>query len=92
MAYLDKLSNALDEILLISLADKVHNARSILLDLHLSGESTWNKFKGKKSGTLRYYQTLAKIFDDAPFPSLRNELRNLVDEMHTLANLMENAS
>jgi len=92
MAYLDKLRNASDEILLISLADKVHNARSILLDLHLSGESTWNKFKGKKSGTLWYYQTLAKIFDDAPFPSLKNELRNLVDEMHILANLMENAS
>ena len=92
MAYLDKLRNAPDEILLISLADKVHNARSILLDLHRSGVSTWDKFKGKKTGTLWYYQTLAKIFDNAPYPSLKNELRNLVDEMHTLANLMENAS
>lgn len=92
IAYLEKLKNASNDILLISLADKVHNARSILLDLHLSGESTWDKFKGKKSGTLWYYQTLAKIFDDAPFPLLKNELRNLVDEMHTLANLMEKVS
>ena len=88
-AYLEKLKTASDDVLLISLADKVHNARSILLDLHITGESTWDKFKGKKSGTLKYYQSLAKIFDDAPYPILKNELRNLVDEIQTLANLME---
>ena len=92
IAYLEKIRNASDEIKLISLADKTHNARSILRDLHLHGESTWDKFKGKKSGTLWYYHSLAKIFDDAPFPVLKHELRNLVDEIETLANLMENAS
>lgn len=92
LAYLEKLKNESDDVKLISLADKVHNARSILLDLHLSGESTWDKFKGKKSGTLWYYQALAKIFDDTPYPSLKHELRNLVDEIQTLANLMENVS
>ena len=89
--YLEKLKSASDEVILISLADKIHNARSILRDLHLSGDSTWEKFKGKKSGTLWYYQALAKIFDDAPYPALKNEFRNLVDEIHTLANLMEKA-
>lgn len=90
--YLEKLRNASDEVKLISLADKVHNARSILNDLHLRGESTWDKFQGKKTGTLMYYFALAKIFDDAPYPTLKNELRNLVDEIQTLANLMENVS
>ena len=74
------------------LADKIHHARSILRDLHLTGENTWEKFKGKKSGTLWYYHSLAKIFDDAPYPTLKNELRNLVDEIQTLANLMEKPS
>ena len=92
VAYLEKLKNSSDDVKLISLADKVHNARSILRDLHRTGESTWEKFKGKKQGTLRYYQALAKVFDDAPYPILKNELRNLVDEMQTLANLMENVS
>jgi (p)ppGpp synthase/HD superfamily hydrolase len=90
--YLEKLKTASDDVLLISLADKIHNARSILRDLHLTGESTWEKFKGKKAGTLWYYQALANIFDEAPYPTLKNEFRNLVDEMHTLANLMENPS
>jgi len=92
VAYLEKLKNASDDVVLISLADKVHNARSILRDLHLSGNSTWDKFKGKKAGTLWYYNELAKIFENAPYPTLKNELRNLVDEIDTLANLMENFS
>jgi (p)ppGpp synthase/HD superfamily hydrolase len=90
--YLEKLRSASEDVILISLADKIHNARSILRDLHLSGESTWDKFKGKKSGTLWYFQALAKIFEDAPFPVLQKEFRNLVDEISTLANLMEKAS
>lgn len=91
VAYLEKLKHASEDILLISLADKVHNARSILLDLHTAGEKTWDKFKGKKTGTLWYYQSLVKIFDDAPYPTLKNELRRVVDEIQTLANLMENS-
>jgi (p)ppGpp synthase/HD superfamily hydrolase len=92
VAYLEKLRNVSDDVKLISLADKVHNARSILRDLHLTGESTWDKFKGKKPGTLWYYHSLAKIFDDTPYPTLKHELRNLVDEIQTLANLMEKPS
>lgn len=92
VAYLEKLKTSSDDVLLISLADKVHNARSILRDLHRTGESTWDKFKGKKSGTLWYYQSLTKVFDDAPYPTLKNELINLVDEIQTLANLMETNS
>lgn len=90
-AYLEKLRDAPDAVLLVSLADKVHNARSILLDLQLTGNRTWEKFTGKKSGTLWYYQSLANIFDSAPFPALKQEFRNLVEEMITLANLQENS-
>lgn len=91
VAYLEKLKNAPNDVKLIALADKVHNARSILRDLHITGNITWDKFKGKKPGTLWYYHSLAKIFDDVPYTVLKNELRNLVDEIQTLANLMENA-
>ncbi|MCJ7717202.1 MAG: HD domain-containing protein, partial [Anaerolineales bacterium] len=36
-AYLEKLREAPDDILLVSLSDKVHNARSILQDLQTEG-------------------------------------------------------
>jgi len=88
-SYLEKLKTNPNTILLVSLADKVHNARSILRDLQEEGDQVWERFKGKKTGTLWYYQSLANIFDEAPFPALRKELRQLVEEIITLANLRE---
>ncbi|MCJ7734738.1 MAG: HD domain-containing protein [Anaerolineales bacterium] len=89
--YLEKLKTAPDEILLVSLADKLHNARSILQDLLTEGDALWEKFNGKKAGTLWYYQSLANIFDSSSFPSLSNELRHLVEEIITVSNLLESA-
>ncbi len=89
LAYLEKLKSKPDTILLVSLADKVHNARTILRDLHLEGDNVWNKFNGGKSGTLWYYQSLANFFDTTQFPTLKKELRQLIEEIITLANLME---
>lgn len=87
--YLDRLKTAPDTILLVSLSDKVHNARSILRDFQNEGDSIWERFKGGKSGTLRYYQSLANIFDKSPFIFLKQELRQTVEEIITLANIQE---
>lgn len=80
-AYLTKLQTADDKILLVSLADKVHNARSILADLNDPATTVWDKFKGGKEGTIWYYQSLADIFDKSSFTNLKKELRRLVDEI-----------
>lgn len=90
-AYLEKLRGASDEVLLLALADKVHNARSILLDLQREGDQIWEKFNGGKAGTLWYYQSLANILDSAPYPELRLELRDLLEEIINLANLKESS-
>jgi (p)ppGpp synthase/HD superfamily hydrolase len=87
--YLERLKSKSDVILLVSLADKVHNARSILQDLQKEGDIIWERFKGKKTGTLWYYQSLANIFDESPFTALKHELRQLIEEIITIANLME---
>ncbi len=87
--YLDKIATAPNDIKLVSLADKVHNARCIMRDLQIHGEVSWNKFTKGKEGTLWYYSALANIFDDSPYPALRNELRGLVEEIITIANLKE---
>jgi (p)ppGpp synthase/HD superfamily hydrolase len=92
VSYLEKLRSAPDSVVLISLSDKVHNARSILHDLQRVGDSVWEKFSGGKTGTLWYYQSLANIFDSAPYPVLTQDFRYLVEEIITLANLQDNAS
>lgn len=80
-AYLTKLRSSDNSILLVSLADKVHNARSILIDLKNGEDSVWDKFKGGKEGTLWYYRSLVEIFDNSSFTVLKNELCQLVDEI-----------
>jgi (p)ppGpp synthase/HD superfamily hydrolase len=80
-AYLLNLQTADQKTLLVSLADKVHNARSILADLQSGDANIWDKFKGGREGTIWYYQSLAEFFDKTSFRRLRNELRQLVDEI-----------
>jgi (p)ppGpp synthase/HD superfamily hydrolase len=46
--YLAHLANAPDSVRLVSSADKLHNARSVLSDYMLVGEDLWTRFNGKK--------------------------------------------
>jgi (p)ppGpp synthase/HD superfamily hydrolase len=45
--YIDHLAEASDSALLISVADKLHNARSILWDLREVGDQFWQRFNQK---------------------------------------------
>ena len=69
-AYLKKLPSEPIEVLRVSFSDKLHNGTCIWLDLVKDGEQTWDKFSGKKSGTLWYYQELLQVFSLA-YPSKR---------------------
>lgn len=58
-AYLQHLQQADGDVRLVSAADKLHNAREILKDYREGGEAVWDRFKGKREGTLWYYRALA---------------------------------
>ncbi len=79
--YLSHLETASPSTRLVSLADKVHNARSILRDLHKDGESTWSKFNGGKEGTLWYYRSLVDAFSRLDSNPLVHELRSAVEQI-----------
>ena len=70
---------------LVSCADKLHNARSILSDLRSLGDELWGRFTGGKTGTLWYYQSLAAAFDDTLGNSLTEELKRTVNEINDLS-------
>ena len=57
--YLEHLKQAHVDVRLVSAADKLHNAREILKDYRETGEAVWERFKGKREGTLWYYRALA---------------------------------
>lgn len=85
-AYIAHLREASQEARLVSLADKLHNARSILRDLRIYGEETWDKFNGGKEGTFWYYQTLVRVFRETANNRLVNELEQVVTEIGRLAD------
>jgi GTP pyrophosphokinase len=84
-AYLAHLATASPESWLVSLADKLHNARSILRDLKMDGDSVWEKFKGGKEGTLWYYRSLVSIFQQRDGHFLIDELRQTVNQIEKMA-------
>jgi GTP pyrophosphokinase len=69
---------------LVSCADKLHNARSLLEDYRRIGPAVWGKFKGRRTGTLWYYCTLLLAYVKAP-PALREELQRVVAEVERLS-------
>ena len=62
-AYLRSLRTAPRDALLVSCADKLHNARSLLRDLIQEGERVWERFnEPDPAQQLWYYRALATVF------------------------------
>ncbi len=84
-AYLAHLETVDQDILRVSLADKVHNARSILRDRRKSeiGEAVWTRFSQPKEVTTAYYSALAKVFRRRLPGQLADELHDIIEELQT---------
>jgi (p)ppGpp synthase/HD superfamily hydrolase len=81
--YLAHLANASGSVRLVSSADKLHNARSVLADYRLVGEDLWTRFNGKKVGTLWYYRAIVGTLQgDGP---IVEELDRVVSEIEALS-------
>jgi hypothetical protein len=52
-------------VLLVSLADKTHNAEAILFDYEALGDVLWDRFNGGADGTRWYYKALVEVFSSA---------------------------
>jgi len=79
--YLAHLKNATPDSRRVSLADKLHNARSILRDLECLGASVWERFNGGKEGTLWYYKSLVEIFNKDQDGYMAVELLEIVNQI-----------
>ena len=87
--YINHLAGAGDDTLLVSLADKLDNARAMLRDYHSDGPSLWERFTVKDPHDhLWYYGELLNAYQDRECPSwmveelgrVLGELRRLIDE------------
>jgi (p)ppGpp synthase/HD superfamily hydrolase len=81
VAYLEHLKSADQDTLLVSAADKLHNARAILGDLRVVGEAVYERFRAGKEGTLWYYSSLADTFAEIMPGPLAAELSRTVESI-----------
>lgn len=77
-AYLAVLANKPASSLLVSLADKTHNAEAIKFDFQILGDKLWERFNGGAEGTRWYYDNLVEIFSGKMPGPLSNRLRQAV--------------
>ena len=82
--YISHVRHATPSVRLVSMADKVHNARSILQDYRTYGDDVWRRFNGGKDGSLWYYRSLVEAFREAGTSPLLKELDRVVSTLETL--------
>ena len=70
-SYLVHLADATASVLKVSLADKLHNARSILVDMEIGGEAVWDRFHAGRAEQAWYFGELLGIFERR-LPGSRN--------------------
>ncbi len=83
-SYLEKLRTSSREAVLISLADKLHNARALEAGLHIHGERMWEQFfNSRKHETRWFYGDLMALYRDQGFSDnwLFIELDKLVERL-----------
>jgi GTP pyrophosphokinase len=81
--YLGDLADAPTEVLEVSVADKLHNAQSILADQVRIGGRVWKRFNEKRpERQLWYYSYLADVFTERlPDHPLTGELNRCLNEL-----------
>ncbi len=83
--YIERLSTASRSVRLVSAADKLHNARSVLRDYREVREEVWLLFQGGRDGTLWYYRAVTDaLLDGAATP--------LVEELNRVVTALEDAA
>lgn len=90
--YIAHIVGASESVRLVSAADKLANARSVLADLRVLGDALWSRFNGGKEGTLWYYRSLASVFGIAgssPSSKRSDRTRAVVEELDRVVTEIE---
>lgn len=85
LAYIERVAGEPNDVRVVSAADKLSNVRETIHDLRVHGDAVFEKFHGKKEGTLWYYRALVGVFRKARTNALIDELDRAVTELESLA-------
>jgi (p)ppGpp synthase/HD superfamily hydrolase len=79
--YVQRVRNEHPDVLLVSAADKLYNMREILMDLRTDGPTVWERFKGKRDGSLWYYHAMIDALRGRANRALVEELERTVADL-----------
>lgn len=82
--YLAHLETAERSVLLVSAADKLHNARTLVADHHKNDKNLWTRFNAGREESLWYYRSLVRAFR-----SNKEHPRALVDALDRAVTELE---
>jgi (p)ppGpp synthase/HD superfamily hydrolase len=83
--YLKRLRREPADVLLISAADKLYNARAILDDYRRIGPEVWKRFKRGRKHQLWYFRELLKVFKAAGKNRIVAELERVTDKLERIS-------
>jgi (p)ppGpp synthase/HD superfamily hydrolase len=84
--YIMRLRREPDDVLLISAADKLYNAKAILDDFKEIGPAVFDRFKRGKDQQLWYFDELLKVFRAHPSNQIVDDLERVVKELHAVTS------
>jgi (p)ppGpp synthase/HD superfamily hydrolase len=83
--YIQRLRTEPLDVQLISVADKLYNARAILDDYREVGADIWQRFQRGRNDQLWYFKELVKIFRKSDLGRIVGELERVVEELTQLS-------
>lgn len=84
-AYVARVRTEPAHVRLVSAADKLHNARTMVTDLRIHGPSFWNRFNAGRDETLWYLASLVEAFREAGTMPIVEELARTVAELEAVS-------
>src|ERR1035437_5464640 len=84
-AYIRRLLKEPADVRLISVADKLYNARSILEDYQEIGPRVWERFKRGRDDQIWYFDELLKVYKLHGASRIVEELRRVVTELSQIS-------
>lgn len=83
-AYIERVAKESPDVRMVSAADKLSNARETLYEVRVHGDRVFERFAGKKEGTLWYYRALVNAFRAAGANPLIDELDRVVSQLEAI--------
>lgn len=79
--YVERLRKEPADVRLISIADKLYNARAILEDYREIGPQVWERFKRGRKDQIWYFDKLLTVFKSSGASRIVDELDRVVNEL-----------